>query len=29
MTPDAFAAQIKKEIADNAAIVKAAGIKPN
>jgi len=29
MTPEQFAAQIKQEIVGNAAIVKAAGIKPN
>jgi tripartite-type tricarboxylate transporter receptor subunit TctC len=29
MAPDEFAAQIKREVADNAAIVRAAGIKPN
>ena len=29
MTPDEFAARIKAEIADNMAVAKAAGIKPN
>jgi tripartite-type tricarboxylate transporter receptor subunit TctC len=29
MTPEAFAAQIKKEVADNLIVAKAAGIKPN
>jgi tripartite-type tricarboxylate transporter receptor subunit TctC len=29
MTPDAFAALIRKEVTDNAAVAKAAGIKPN
>jgi tripartite-type tricarboxylate transporter receptor subunit TctC len=29
LTPEAFAALIKREVADNAAVVKAAGIKPN
>jgi tripartite-type tricarboxylate transporter receptor subunit TctC len=29
MTPDAFAALIKKEVADNRIVAKAAGIKPN
>jgi tripartite-type tricarboxylate transporter receptor subunit TctC len=29
MTPDEFSARIKAEIADNMAVAKAAGIKPN
>jgi hypothetical protein len=29
MTPDAFAARIKEEVADNLVVAKAAGIKPN